>query len=327
MRAAQSKVHVHLWRYPSVSMSAMAVTAATPSLNSNVTLRRVNSGAIAASSSSNMSLSLRLRNLVLNSEQNGFGLEMQKPVNEWKTLLAAGIRCGLIRTQNGLRLGLNSQEKVGGNLLVAQARRGFLTELQSLKEETEAPSGPVEFESPLGVILYPDPRLRAKNKRISVFDEKLQALVTEMFDVMYKTDGVGLSAPQVGVNVQLMLYNPEGERGKGQEYVLVNPKIVKYSKQRDVFKEGCLSFPQLEADVERPLNVRVEAQDVKGKKFAISLKGWQARIFQHEYDHLEGVLFHDRMNSEAVNSILPGLRQLEDAYEKASGRPAPERVK
>ncbi|BBN12537.1 peptide deformylase [Marchantia polymorpha subsp. ruderalis] len=233
---------------------------------------------------------------------------------------------GWIRKQNGLGLGLQTQVKDGRDLLVPSARRGFLTELQSLREETENPPGPVEFESPLGVILYPDPRLRKKNKKISVFDERLQELVTEMFDVMYKTDGVGLSAPQVGVNVQLMLYNPEGERGKGQEYVLVNPKIVKYSKQRDIFKEGCLSFPELEADVERPLNVRVEAQDVKGKKFAISLKGWQARIFQHEYDHLEGILFHDRMTTEAVSTILPGLVQLEEAYEKASGLPAPEKV-
>ncbi|KAL3678199.1 hypothetical protein R1sor_021155 [Riccia sorocarpa] len=324
MNSARAKVHVPLWRYPSVS--AMA-TAAVPGLNSNVNLRRTNSGAISSSSSSNMSLNLTLGNFISTYKQNGLGSELPKRGNGGKSCLAAGVRGRFIREQNGLGLGLNNRDNEGESLLLAQARRGFLTELQSLKEEAESPSGPVEFESPLGVILYPDPRLRAKNKRITVFDEKLQALVAEMFDVMYKTDGVGLSAPQVGVNVQMMLYNPEGERGKGQEYVLVNPKIVKYSKQRDVFREGCLSFPKLEADVERPLNVRVEAQDVKGKKFAISLRGWQARIFQHEYDHLEGILFHDRMTPEAANSILPGLRQLEDAYEKASGLPAPERVK
>ncbi|CAI7787613.1 unnamed protein product, partial [Closterium sp. NIES-54] len=102
-----------------------------------------------------------------------------------------------------------------------------------------------------------------------------------------RTEGVGLSAPQVGVNVRLMVYNPVGERGKGVEMVLVNPRIVKYAKARDVIEEGCLSFPKIYADVERPMGVKVDAQDINGRKFSISLKEWQARIFQHEYDHLE----------------------------------------
>jgi peptide deformylase len=211
--------------------------------------------------------------------------------------------------------------------LVCNAR-GFLSELQSLREEkADVVKAPVEFESPLEIVLYPDPRLRNKNKRVTVFDEKLQQLVSEMFEVMYRTDGVGLAAPQVGVNVRLMLYNPEGVKGEGQEYILVNPKIVKYGKQTDVATEGCLSFLKLEADVERSLSVRVEAQDIKGKKFGLTLKGWQARIFQHEYDHLEGILFHDRMIPEEVDKIRAGLTQLEDEYEKRVGQPAPERVK
>ncbi|CAI7868921.1 unnamed protein product, partial [Closterium sp. NIES-54] len=69
--------------------------------------------------------------------------------------------------------------------------------------------------------------------------------------------------------------------------VLVNPHIVKYAKARDVIEEGCLSFPKIYADVERPMGVKVDAQDINGRKFSISLKEWQARIFQHEYDHLE----------------------------------------
>jgi peptide deformylase len=129
---------------------------------------------------------------------------------------------------------------------------------------------------------------------------------------------VGLAAPQVGVNVRLMVYNPVGERGQGEEYVLVNPQIVKYGKNQDVFAEGCLSFPTfgsdpkkaptIEADVERPKSVRVEAQDIKGKKFAMTLKEWQARIFQHEYDHLEGTLYFDRMSPEVLDSIQLDLK-------------------
>ncbi|KAG0597971.1 hypothetical protein M758_12G034100 [Ceratodon purpureus] len=209
-------------------------------------------------------------------------------------------------------LGLGLRRHLG----VVAAKRSFLTELQSIKDEADA-AGPLDFESPLEVVLYPDPRLRAKNKLINVFDEKLQQLVNEMFDIMYKTDGVGLAAPQVGVNVRLMVYNPVGERGKGEEYVLVNPRIVKFGKTRDVFDEGCLSFPvieggpdqapTIEAAVERPKSVRIDAQDIKGKKFSISLKEWQARIFQHEYDHLEGTLYFDRMTPEVLDTIRPEL--------------------
>lgn len=219
---------------------------------------------------------------------------------------------------------------------VVAARRSVLHELQSLRNDEADYSGQIEYESPLQVVLYPDPRLRAKNKIINVFDEKLQQLVQEMFDIMYKTDGVGLAAPQVGVNVRLMVYNPVGERGQGEEYVLVNPQIVKYGKNQDVFAEGCLSFPTfgsdpkkaptIEADVERPKSVRVEAQDIKGKKFAMTLKEWQARIFQHEYDHLEGTLYFDRMSPEVLDSIQLDLKKLEELYEQRTGLPAPEKI-
>jgi len=221
------------------------------------------------------------------------------------------------------------------HLVVVAAKRSLLSELQSIKEEADA-AGPLEFELPLDVVLYPDPRLRAKNKLIKVFDDKLQQLVNEMFDIMYKTDGVGLAAPQVGVNVRLMVYNPVGERGSGEEYVLVNPRIVKYGKTRDLFDEGCLSFPILErgpkqaptieASVERPKSLRIDAQDMKGKKFTLNLKEWQARIFQHEYDHLEGILYFDRMTPEVLDTIRPELEGLEKLYEERTGLSAPERI-
>ncbi|CAM6096314.1 unnamed protein product [Calypogeia fissa] len=246
--------------------------------------------------------------------------------------LTTGFRtCNRLRTASavgefGFRVSATTRGGGRRSPFVCSARRGFLSELQSLREEKEEKE-PVEFESPLQIVLYPDPRLRKKNKRVTVFDEKLQQLVKEMFEIMYNTDGVGLAAPQVGVNVQLMLYNPEGERGQGQEYILVNPKIVKYGKQTDMSTEGCLSFLTLEADVDRPLTVRVEAQDIRGKKFGLTLKGWQARIFQHEYDHLEGVLYHDRMTPVELDKIRSGLVRLEEEYEKRTGQPAPERVK
>nr|ABK24406.1 unknown [Picea sitchensis] len=219
--------------------------------------------------------------------------------------------------------GVNLKLRMG---VMSQARRGFLSELRKMKEEEDFASE-LQYELPLKIVKYPDSRLRAKNKPINIFDEKLQRLADEMFDLMYKTDGVGLSAPQVGVNVQLMVFNPAGESGKGEEVILVNPEIYKYSKRKEVFTEGCLSFPEIYADVERPMSVKIEAWDVKGKKFILSLKEFNARIFQHEYDHLQRILFFERMHPDILETIRPALQDLEQKYEIRTGMPAPERVK
>ncbi|PKA57622.1 Peptide deformylase 1B, chloroplastic [Apostasia shenzhenica] len=180
------------------------------------------------------------------------------------------------------------------------------------------------FEAPLKIVEYPDPRLRAKNKRINTFDENLIKLAEEMFDVMYKTDGIGLSAPQVGMNIQLMVFNPAGERGEGEEIVLVNPVVHKASKETLIYNEGCLSFPRIYADVEviicffnffaqqRPTSVKIEARDAKGAKFRVNLSGLPARVFQHEFDHLQGTLFFDRMTEEVLDSIRAELQLLGD---------------
>eukprot|EP00897_Mesotaenium_endlicherianum_P005516 jgi/Mesen1/4993/ME000248S04280 len=231
---------------------------------------------------------------------------------------------------SGLQLSLSKplhlQRQYRSSVLKVEAgRRSFLAELENVREESNG-AGPIEFASPLQIVMYPDPKLRAKNKRVNVFDENLEKLIDEMLDIMYKTDGVGLAAPQVGVNVQLMVYNPSGERGKGKEYVLINPKIAKYSKLTDMDMEGCLSFPLIEAPVERAVGVKVDAQDRKGRKFSLSIRDWQARIFQHEYDHLEGTLFHDRMTQDAIDEIRDRLQALEEQYEKLTGAPSPEKI-
>ncbi|KAH9616941.1 hypothetical protein KSS87_005769 [Heliosperma pusillum] len=113
----------------------------------------------------------------------------------------------------------------------------------NFQDEDFASSDDLLYEPPLKVVEYPDPKLRAKNKKINKFDDNLKKLVAEMFDVI--TDGIGLSAPQVGVNVQLMVFNPVGERGEGEEIVLINPRVTKYSQKLTLFDEGCLSFPGL----------------------------------------------------------------------------------
>lgn len=193
------------------------------------------------------------------------------------------------------------------------------------KDQVASP-GDFEFEPPLKILEYPDPKLRARNKRIVTFDDSLNKLVHEMFDVMYKTDGIGLSAPQVGINLQLMVFNPVGERGEGEEIVLVNPRVSKYSKKLTLFNEGCLSFPGINADVKRPESVKIDAYDVNGKRFSVNLSDLPARIFQHEFDHLQGILFFERMNEEVLDSIRGQLQALETKYEGMTGLPSPENI-
>ncbi|KAE9605126.1 hypothetical protein Lal_00043378 [Lupinus albus] len=189
-----------------------------------------------------------------------------------------------------------------------------------------ASPGDLEFEVPLKIVEYPDPKLRAKNKRIATFDDNLKKLVHEMFDVMYKTDGIGLSAPQVGINVQLMVFNPVGERGEGEEIVLVNPRVSKYSKKLSFFYEGCLSFPGIYADVKRPESVKIDARDINGTRFSVNLSGLPARVFQHEFDHLQGILFFERMTEEVLDSVREQLQALEMKYEGMIGFGSPEKI-
>ncbi|XP_004306350.1 PREDICTED: peptide deformylase 1B, chloroplastic/mitochondrial [Fragaria vesca subsp. vesca] len=203
----------------------------------------------------------------------------------------------------------------------AQAKRGF-----SLKEDQVASAADVEFETPLEIVEYPDPILRAKNKRLDTFDDNLKKLVEEMFDIMYRTDGIGLSAPQVGINVQLMVFNPVGERGEGEEIVLVNPRVSRYSQKTRLFNEGCLSFPGIYADVQRPESVKIDARDISGARFTVNLSGLPARVFQHEFDHLQGILFFDRMTEGVLESISEQLQALEKKYEDKTGLPSPERI-
>ncbi|KAL8545810.1 hypothetical protein ACS0TY_005795 [Phlomoides rotata] len=214
------------------------------------------------------------------------------------------------------------QYKLPAQPVIAQARRSSSS---MAKEEVASPSD-LQFEGPLKIVEYPDPILRAKNKRIKTFDESLKRLVDEMFDVMYKTDGIGLSAPQVGINVRLMVFNSVGERDEGEEVVLINPRINRYSRKIVPFNEGCLSFPGICADVERPDSLKVDAQDVTGARFEVNLTGLPARVFQHEYDHLQGILFFDRMSDEVLDSIREELQALEKKYEERTGLWSPERI-
>jgi peptide deformylase len=218
----------------------------------------------------------------------------------------------------------HSRPAAGRSTMVPPRARGrALQELldgkDEEKEESEGPGLPaattLTWESPLTILKYPDPRLRAPNAPVGCFDESLRKLSEEMFVVMYEDDGVGLAAPQVGANVRLMVFNETGDKEKKEtEVVLVNPRIISSSNDGKVFEEGCLSFPNLYGDVIRPSKVRVRAQDLQGKTFVINISGFPARIFQHEYDHLQGTLFCDRLVPEALTQMRKDLVKMEETF-------------
>lgn len=166
----------------------------------------------------------------------------------------------------------------------------------------------------LRVLKYPHPALRAPN--VEITEEELTSgefskIAKEMFLVMYATNGVGLAAPQVGINKKLLVFNQSGDKKKWlEEVIMVNPKIVEYSDAIDVEQEGCLSFPGMNGDVERSKWIKVEAQKLNGKKMKKKFIGWEARIFQHEYDHLDGIVYPDRLEEEGKELVKERLGEL-----------------
>ena len=171
----------------------------------------------------------------------------------------------------------------------------------------------------LRILEYPHPLLRAPNADVTEFDDELKQLTKEMFDIMYASRGVGLAAPQLGINKRLMVFNPEGDPKKWlSELVLCNPEIEEYSTSTALEEEGCLSFPGFTADVMRSQNIQVKWQGLNGKVKRKKLRGWEARIFQHEYDHLDGTLYVDRLGEGERSRVMCHLDDLIRSYEKES---------
>jgi|SRR5436190_1185851 len=144
----------------------------------------------------------------------------------------------------------------------------------------------------------PDPILREKGKRVKTFDASLHKLAADMFETMHANNGVGLAAPQIGQSIRLLVaeYVPDPkEKEKGFKVALCNPEIVKASDETATGPEGCLSIPGWIGDVPRPVSVTVKAQTPEGKEVRIKASDYYARVLQHEIDHLNGVLFTDRI--------------------------------
>lgn len=153
------------------------------------------------------------------------------------------------------------------------------------------------------IVTTPEPVLRRKAQAVTKFDEKLQTLIDDMVETMREAPGVGLAAPQVGVSERVIVVeyyeNEEDEESEEAEeapkrlYTIVNPEITRTSPEKEIAPEGCLSIPGVMGDVERHLAITVKGQNRRGQPVTLKLKDWTARIFQHEIDHLNGVLFTD----------------------------------
>ncbi|EDX86493.1 peptide deformylase [Synechococcus sp. PCC 7335] len=158
---------------------------------------------------------------------------------------------------------------------------------------------------PLTVHQMGDRVLRQPAKRVAKIDNALRDLVRKMLQTMYSEDGIGLAAPQVGVNKQLLVIDADPENEAASALVLVNPKIIRYSDELAAGQEGCLSIPGVYLDVIRPAAIEVSFKDENGRPRKLKADDLLARVIQHEMDHLNGVLFVDRVeNTIALNQEL-----------------------
>src|SRR5205807_1397555 len=144
----------------------------------------------------------------------------------------------------------------------------------------------------LKIILWPDPRLKKLSKPVEAFDENLRNLAARMFELMREAKGVGLAAPQIGLNIRLFVMNPDG--APAHDRVYINPVLTEADGDEEG-EEGCLSLPKVNIQVWRSKALKITAQDLDGKQFEQTDTGYVPRIWQHEMDHLNGILLTDRM--------------------------------
>lgn len=165
------------------------------------------------------------------------------------------------------------------------------------------------------IVKYPHPTLRHKSKPLRRVDRELVTIVRQMFDLMYEHRGVGLAANQVDLPYRLFVINTESEEAdKDGELVFINPVITQRKGMAEQ-DEGCLSFPEIYAPVRRPEKVTITAYNLAGEEVTHNFDGLLARAVQHEFDHLDGVLFIDRLTPSGRLKIKEALSDLERQFE------------
>jgi len=166
---------------------------------------------------------------------------------------------------------------------------------------------------------YRNPILRKKSEELKEITPEIKELVLAMTEIMEKNQGVGLAAPQVGELKRVIVVHPIKERSLEEKsekrpQIFINPEIIKKTKGTEIDEEGCLSFPELFLKIKRAKEVEIEALNLNGEKIQIKAEGLPARIFQHEIDHLDGVLFIDRLSFWQRWKFRNQLKKLKQAY-------------
>jgi peptide deformylase len=145
----------------------------------------------------------------------------------------------------------------------------------------------------LRIVHYPDPVLREVAKAVQGVSDEVRGVARRMLELMHEVRGVGLAAPQVGLGWRMFVANPTGE--PGDDRVFINPKLSKPSNETHAHEEGCLSLPHITGEITRPTRITIDALDEQGQPFELTSDELPARIWQHETDHLDGILILDRM--------------------------------
>lgn len=164
------------------------------------------------------------------------------------------------------------------------------------------------------IVKYPDPILQRPTEKVVDFDEELRTLAEDMFESMYKAAGIGLAAPQIGVGRRITVIDLSNKQKPEDKIVLVNPEIT-HREGKQVEEEGCLSLPDIRDKVARAAKVTVKAQDLEGNWFEMDGTELLARAFQHEIDHLDGILFPWRLSGLKRDLILRKIRKLQKTGE------------
>tara|TARA_B100001250_G_scaffold382784_1_gene376228 strand:- start:775 stop:1284 length:510 start_codon:yes stop_codon:yes gene_type:complete len=160
------------------------------------------------------------------------------------------------------------------------------------------------------ILLYPDQRLLKKSNEIEKIDVKVKEIAEDLIDTMYDAEGVGLAAPQIGINKRIFVMDCNDKQEKKEYIVVINPKVINASPELKTYKEGCLSIPDITEEISRPEAVNVSYHDLAGKFKTGKLEGLWATCFQHELDHLDGKLFIDYLKPIKRNLIKNKIKKL-----------------
>ncbi|WP_017327897.1 peptide deformylase [Synechococcus sp. PCC 7336] len=151
---------------------------------------------------------------------------------------------------------------------------------------------------PLNIHTLGDRVLRQPAKRVSKIDNSIRDLARQMLQTMYSSDGIGLAAPQVGIHKRLIVVDCKPDDPKAEPLVLINPQILEHSDDAVLGEEGCLSIPEVFLNVKRPTRITVTYKDERGRPHRLKTDGLLARVIQHEIDHLNGIVFVDRVEND-----------------------------